>query len=57
MTRSLAASIRNRFLQNYAHSSAYLKRHPHDICLVTDGDADRVGGMDGRGNPLVDAPD
>ena len=23
-----------------------------DICLVTDGDADRVGGMDGRGNPL-----
>ena len=38
--------------QNYTYSSAYLKRHPHDICLVTDGDADRVGGMDGRGNPL-----
>jgi phosphomannomutase len=37
---------------NYARSSAYLKKHPHDICLVTDGDADRVGGMDGRGNPL-----
>jgi phosphomannomutase len=31
---------------------AYLARHPHDLCLVTDGDADRVGGLDGRGNPL-----
>jgi phosphomannomutase len=38
--------------KNYTYSSAYLKKHPHDICLVTDGDADRVGGMDGRGNPL-----
>lgn len=38
--------------KNYATSSAYLKKHPHDICLVTDGDADRVGGMDGRGNAL-----
>ncbi|HZM03637.1 MAG TPA: hypothetical protein VFC44_11560, partial [Candidatus Saccharimonadales bacterium] len=37
---------------NYGRSQAYLKKHPHDICLVTDGDADRVGGMDGRGNPL-----
>jgi len=37
---------------NYARSSAFLKKNPHDICLVTDGDADRVGGMDGRGNPL-----
>jgi phosphomannomutase len=34
-------------------SAAYLKKHPHDICLVTDGDADRVGGMDGRGNLLT----
>jgi phosphomannomutase len=39
--------------QNYARSAAFLKRHPHDICLVTDGDADRVGGMDGRGNYLT----
>lgn len=39
--------------KNYGRSSAYLKKHPHDICLVTDGDADRVGGMDGRGNPLT----
>ena len=39
--------------KNYITSSAYLKKHPHDICLVTDGDADRVGGMDGRGNPLT----
>ncbi|HWD92106.1 MAG TPA: phosphoglucomutase/phosphomannomutase family protein [Verrucomicrobiae bacterium] len=38
--------------KNYGASSAYLKKHPHDICLVTDGDADRVGGMDGRGNAL-----
>src|SRR5688572_24788539 len=38
--------------QNYGPSTAYLRKHPHDICLVTDGDADRVGGMDGRGNPL-----
>ena len=37
---------------NYAKSQAYLKKHPHDICLVTDGDADRVGGMDGHGNYL-----
>ncbi len=37
---------------NYKHSSAYLARHPHDLCLVTDGDADRVGGMDGHGNPI-----
>ena len=39
--------------QNYAASSAWLRRHPHDLCLVTDGDADRVGGMDGRGRPLT----
>lgn len=39
--------------QNYGPSTAYLRKHPHDICLVTDGDADRVGGMDGRGNPLT----
>jgi phosphomannomutase len=38
--------------KNYARSAAYLKKHPHDICLVTDGDADRVGGMDGHGNYL-----
>jgi phosphomannomutase len=38
--------------KNYTLSSAYLKKHPHDICLVTDGDADRVGAMDGRGNYL-----
>jgi phosphomannomutase len=37
---------------NYKASAAYLKKHPHDLCLVTDGDADRVGGMDGRGNYL-----
>jgi phosphomannomutase len=40
-------------VKNYARSAAYLKKHPHDICLVTDGDADRVGAMDGRGNYLT----
>jgi phosphomannomutase len=39
--------------QNYARSQAFLRKHPHDVCLVTDGDADRVGGMDGRGNYLT----
>lgn len=39
--------------KNYGKTQAYLEKHPHDICLVTDGDADRVGGMDGRGNPLT----
>ena len=38
---------------NYGRSQAFLKKHPHDLCLVTDGDADRVGGMDGRGNYLT----
>jgi len=38
---------------NYAKSQAFLRKHPHDLCLVTDGDADRVGGMDGRGNYLT----
>ena len=40
-------------LQNYGPTQKYLRAHPHDICLVTDGDADRVGGMDGRGNYLT----
>ena len=39
--------------ENYARSAAFLRKHPHDICLVTDGDADRVGGMDGRGSYLT----
>jgi len=38
--------------KNYTKTAAYLKKHPHDICLVTDGDADRVGGMDGHGRAL-----
>ena len=40
-------------VQNYARSQKFLRAHPHDICLVTDGDADRVGGMDGHGNYLT----
>src|SRR6266851_6200033 len=38
--------------KNYARSQKFLRTHPHDICLVTDGDADRVGGMDGHGRYL-----
>ena len=38
--------------KNYGNSQKYLAKHPHDLCLVTDGDADRVGGMDGRGRYL-----
>ena len=38
--------------KNYALGGAQLRRHPHDICLVTDGDADRIGAMDGRGRPM-----
>ncbi|HLX72666.1 MAG TPA: phosphoglucomutase/phosphomannomutase family protein [Verrucomicrobiae bacterium] len=39
--------------KNYKRSQEFLRRHPHDICLVTDGDADRVGGMTGRGRVLT----
>ena len=39
--------------KNYVLGGAQLRRNPHDICLVTDGDADRIGGMDGRGGPLT----
>jgi phosphomannomutase len=39
--------------KNYARSQKYLRQHPHDFCLVTDGDADRVGGMNGRGKVLT----
>ncbi len=38
--------------KNYGPTQKYLRQHPHDVCLVTDGDADRVGGMDGRGRAL-----
>jgi phosphomannomutase len=38
--------------KNYARSQNFLRVHPHDICLVTDGDADRVGSMDGHGKYL-----
>ena len=39
--------------KNYTHSIPFLKKHPHDLCLVTDGDADRVGGLMGNGDPLT----
>lgn len=39
--------------RNYIRSIPFLQKHPHDICLVTDGDADRVGGLMGNGAPLT----
>jgi phosphomannomutase len=39
--------------KNYGPSQKFLKKYPHDICLVTDGDADRVGAMDGHGTALT----
>ena len=30
-------------------SQAFLRQHPQDICLVTDGDSDRIGALEGRG--------
>ena len=39
--------------KNYVLGGAQLRKNPHDICLVTDGDADRIGAMDGRGNPMT----
>src|ERR1043166_4696409 len=51
-TRSASPSVTRQISCGCFLSAAWLKKHPHDICLVTDGDADRVGGMDGRGNYL-----
>jgi phosphomannomutase len=39
--------------KNYVLGGAQLRRNPHDICLVTDGDSDRIGAMDGRGTPMT----
>jgi phosphomannomutase len=39
--------------QNYRGSVDFLRKHPHDVCLVTDGDADRLGGLDEQGRPLT----
>jgi phosphomannomutase len=39
--------------KNYVLGSAQLRKNPHDICLVTDGDADRIGAMNGRGTPMT----
>ncbi len=39
--------------RNYVNSIPFLQKHPHDLCLVTDGDADRVGGLLGDGSPLT----
>jgi len=39
--------------KNYVLGSAQLRKNPHDVCLVTDGDADRIGLMDGRGTPMT----
>lgn len=38
--------------KNYGQARAWLRRNPQDLCLVTDGDADRIGAMDGGGGLL-----
>ncbi|MHB1306146.1 MAG: phosphoglucomutase/phosphomannomutase family protein [Limisphaerales bacterium] len=35
--------------ENCLETSRWLRRNPQDLCLVTDGDADRIGALDGRG--------
>jgi phosphomannomutase len=37
----------------YGPTAAWLRAHRHDVCLVNDGDADRLGGLDERGRPLT----
>ena len=39
--------------RNYTKSRAALQKNPADFCLVTDGDADRIGAMDGHGNMIT----
>jgi phosphomannomutase len=39
--------------ENYAATRAWLRRHPQDLCLVTDGDADRLGALEGRGRSVT----
>lgn len=39
--------------RNYVLGGAQLKKNPHDICLVTDGDSDRIGAMYGNGVPMT----
>ena len=39
--------------KNYVLGAAQLRRDPHDVCLVTDGDSDRVGAMHGNGKPMT----
>ena len=39
--------------KNYVLGGVQLRRNPHDICLVTDGDSDRIGAMDGHGGPMT----
>lgn len=37
----------------YRPTAAWLRAHPRDVCLVSDGDADRLGGLDERGRALT----
>ncbi|RME95768.1 MAG: phosphoglucomutase/phosphomannomutase family protein [Verrucomicrobia bacterium] len=37
----------------YGPTVRWLRRNPQDVCLVTDGDADRIGALTGRGAPLT----
>ena len=37
---------------NYAETRVRMRRAPQDLCLVTDGDADRFAALDERGEPV-----
>lgn len=39
--------------ENYEETASALSASPKDLCLVTDGDADRIGGMFGNGFPMT----
>ncbi len=39
--------------QHYSPTLKRLRQDPHDVCLVNDGDADRIGAIDEQGRPLT----
>jgi alpha-D-glucose phosphate-specific phosphoglucomutase len=39
--------------ENYTETIKWIKRNSCDVCLVNDGDADRIGAIDGQGKALT----
>ncbi|MGC8743254.1 MAG: phosphoglucomutase/phosphomannomutase family protein [Verrucomicrobiia bacterium] len=39
--------------ENYSETIKWLMKNRCDVCLVNDGDADRIGAIDGSGRPLT----